>query len=31
MDFIFIEGMLVEANVGIFPRERSAPSLWKST
>ncbi len=24
MDFIFIEGMLVEANVGIFPRERSA-------
>lgn len=25
MDFIFIEGMLVDANVGIFPRERSAP------
>ncbi|MEN3110135.1 dihydroneopterin aldolase [Uliginosibacterium paludis] len=24
MDFIFIEGMLVDANVGIFPRERSA-------
>lgn len=24
MDFIFIEGMLVNANVGIFPRERTA-------
>ncbi len=24
MDFIFIEGMLVDANVGIFPRERLA-------
>ena len=24
MDFIFIEGMLVDAHVGIYPRERSA-------
>lgn len=25
MDFIFIEGMRVEAHVGIYPRERVAP------
>jgi len=27
MDFIFVEGLQVEARIGIYPRERSAPQL----